>query len=65
MSKQIKQTMSEIDAKKHVLRFNSSDPEDKSLPLTSIYVSKEALKKAGVKVDKVKSIDVLINVHER
>lgn len=55
--------MSEIDEKKHVIRFNSDDTEDKSLPFTSVYISREALKKAGVK-GRIKSIDIQVTVHE-
>jgi hypothetical protein len=63
MAKILKQTMSEIDEKKHVIRFNSDDTEDKSLPFTSVYISREALKKAGVK-GRIKSIDIQVTVHE-
>jgi len=62
MSKQLKQTLDDIEEKKHSIRVNA-DKDKEGLPLQTIYISKKALEKAGVKVSKIKSVEVLITVH--
>ena len=66
MAKILKQSFDSdsIVEKKHSLRFDADKDEAKKLPLSSIYVSKKALEKAGVKVSRVKNIEVQITVHE-
>lgn len=64
MAKVIKQTMSDVVEKKPCIRVNADD-DDKENALTAIYISKNALAKAGVKPSRVKSVDVQLTIHER
>jgi ABC-type nitrate/sulfonate/bicarbonate transport system substrate-binding protein len=64
MAKVIKQTMTDFDEKKHSLRANA-DKDDKSVLLTSAYLMHKAMEKAGVKPDRVKSIDIQVTFHEK
>lgn len=63
MAKIIKQTLTEVDEKKHCYRINAEDFDKDNDALQSIYIMKAALKKAGVK-GSIRSIDVQITVHE-
>jgi hypothetical protein len=62
MSKQLKQTLEDIQDKKHSIRVDA-DKDGKDQPLQTIYINKKALEKAGVKISKIKSVEVLITVH--
>lgn len=50
-------TMGDADPKKHSVRFNGDEKD----PLQSVYVSRDAAKKAGIKdLDDVEEIEVTI-----
>lgn len=64
MAKVINQTMTNFDEKKHSIRANCEDGE-KNVLITSVYLMRKALEKAGVKPDRIKSIDIQVTVHEK
>ena len=64
MAKTIKQTMTDFDDKKHSLRANADEGE-KNVLITSVYLMRKAMEKAGVKPSQVKSIDIEVTFHEK
>lgn len=64
MATVIKQTMTDFDEKKHSLRANATEG-DKDVLFSSVYLMHKAMKKAGVKPERVKSIEVAVTFHEK
>jgi hypothetical protein len=64
MAKVIKQTLTDFDEKKHSVRANA-DKDEKNVLITSVYLMRKAMEKAGVKPSRVSSVDIQVTFHEK